>query len=174
MRSVRYKKITHNLFGILILTPAVLYLIGFLLIILFKVVELALTQVTPQGALFPTAFHFVELSKSLEFKQAFVRTIWFTLVGTPLELIMGMVAAFLVVHEFKGRGVIRSVFILPLAVPTIVTAIMLYIMFDFPVGHINDVLMGRHAFFPFRVISYPIDWRGSGVFALMVSMFGKV
>ncbi len=166
--------IRKNFFGIVILAPAVLYLVGFLLIILFKVIELALTHVSPQGALFPTAHHFVELSTNPEFRQAFVRTIWFTLIGTPLELIMGMAAAFLVVREFKGRGAIRSLMILPLAIPTIVTAIMLYIIFDFPGGHINDILMGRHAFFPFRIISYPVDWRGSGFFALMVSMFGKV
>jgi ABC-type sugar transport system permease subunit len=169
-----FSLIRRNLFGIIILAPAVLYLVGFLLIILFKVVQLALTHVSPQGPLFPTAFHIVELSNNPEFRQAFVRTVWFTLIGTPLELIIGMVAAFLVVQDFRGRGIMRSLLILPLAIPTIVTAIMLYIIFDFPGGHINDILMGRHAFFPFQVISYPINWRGSGFFALMVSMFGKV
>ncbi len=166
--------IRRNLFGIIILTPAVLYLVGFLLIILFKVVGLAFTQVSPDGSLFPTAVHFIELSQNPEFKAAFTRTIWFVLVGTPMELIVGMIAAFLVVREFKGRGIIRSVFILPLAIPAIVTAIMLYIMFDFPGGHINDILMGRHSFFPFQLIAEPVNWRGSGFFALMVSMVGKV
>ena len=153
-----------NLFGIIVLAPAVLYLVGFLLIILFKVVELALTHVSPEGALFPTVHHFTELSKNPEFRGAFTRTIWFTLIGTPLELIIGMAAAFLVVREFKGRGITRSLFILPLAIPAIVTAIMLYIIFDFPGGHVNDILMGRYAFFPIQVISYPVDWRGSGFF----------
>jgi ABC-type sugar transport system permease subunit len=166
--------IKRNLFGIIILAPAVLYLVGFLLIILFKVVGLALTQVSPDGVLFPTAVHFIELSHNAEFKDAFTRTIWFVLVGTPMELIVGMVAAFLVVREFKGRGIIRSSFILPLAIPAIVTAIMLYIIFDFPGGHINDILMGRHGFFPFQLISQPVNWRGSGFFALMVSLAGKV
>jgi ABC-type sugar transport system permease subunit len=166
--------IRRNLFGIIILAPAVLYLVGFLLIILFKVVGLAMTQVSPDGTLFPTAVHFIDLSHNPEFKAAFSRTIWFVLVGTPMELIVGMVAAFLVVREFTGRGIIRSVFILPLAIPAIVTAIMLYIMFDFPGGHINDILMGRHSFFPFQLIAEPVNWRGSGFFALMVSIVGKV
>jgi ABC-type sugar transport system permease subunit len=166
--------IRRNLFGIIILTPAVLYLVGFLLIILFKVVGLALTQVSSDGSLFPTAVHFIELSQNPEFKAAFTRTIWFVLVGTPMELIVGLIAAFLVVREFTGRGIIRSIFILPLAIPAIVTAIMLYIMFDFPGGHINDILMGRHSFFPFQLIAEPVNWRGSGFFALMVSMVGKV
>ncbi|NVM21346.1 MAG: sugar ABC transporter permease [Desulfobacterales bacterium] len=174
LRNKAINLIRKNLFCIIILAPAVLYLLGFLLIILFKVTALALTHVSPEGALFPTAFHFIQLSKNPEFRAALVRTVWFTMIGTPLELIIGMVAAFLVAEAFKGRGIVRSLFILPLAIPTIVTAIILYIMFDFPGGHINDILMGRHAFFPFRVISYPVDWRGSGFFALMVSIFGKV
>jgi ABC-type sugar transport system permease subunit len=87
---------------------------------------------------------------------------------------MGMALAFLVAERFRGVGIIRSIFVLPLAIPTIVTAITLFIMFDFPGGHINDILTGRHALFPFKLISAPINWRGSGVFALMVSVFGKV
>jgi ABC-type sugar transport system permease subunit len=166
--------IRKNLFGIIILAPAVLYLVGFLLIILFKVIGLALTQASPDGTLFPTAVHFIELSHNPEFQAAFTRTIWFVLVGTPMELIVGLIAAFLVVREFTGRGIIRSIFILPLAIPAIVTAIMLYIMFDFPGGHINDILMGRHGFFPFQLIAEPVNWRGSGFFALMVSLAGKV
>jgi ABC-type sugar transport system permease subunit len=166
--------IRKNLFGIIILAPAVLYLVGFLLIILFKVIGLALIQASPDGTLFPTAVHFIELSHNPEFQAAFTRTIWFVLVGTPMELIVGLIAAFLVVREFTGRGIIRSIFILPLAIPAIVTAIMLYIMFDFPGGHINDILMGRHGFFPFQLIAEPVNWRGSGFFALMVSLAGKV
>ncbi len=176
-RQNRFRKIQtikRHLFGILILAPAVLYLGGFLLIIVFKVTQLALTHLSPEGALFPTAANFIELSHNPEFRGALVRTIWFTLVATPLELIAGMAAAFLLVREFRGRGIVRSLFILPLAIPTIVTAIILYIMFDFPGGHINDLLMGRHSLFPFQVISYPVNWRGSGFFALMVSIFGKV
>ncbi len=166
--------IRKNIFGFIILAPAVLYLAGFLIIILFKVTTLALTQAGPEGELFPTAFHFIELSKNPEFKEAFLRTILFVLAGTPLELLMGMILAFLVVDKIKGIGAIRSIFILPLAIPTIVTAIILYIMFDFPGGHINDILMGRHAIFPFRLISEPVNWRGSVFFAVSVSVFGKV
>jgi len=169
-----FQGIRKNLFALLILTPALLYLAGVLLIILFKVTALAMTEVGPEGAIFPSAANFIALAGNPEFKDALIRTIWFTLIGTPLELVIGIAAAFLVVEEFRGRGIIRSVLVLPLAVPAIVTAIILYILFDYPGGHINDIITGRHSFFPFQVLSYPINWRGSGFFALMVSLFGKV
>ena len=169
-----FRGIRKNLFGILILTPALLYLAGFLLIILFKVAALALTAAGPEGAIFPSAANFITLAGNPEFREALARTVWFTLIGTPLELFIGIAAAFLVVDQFRGRGIIRSVLVLPLAIPAIVTAIILYILFDYPGGHINDILTGRHPFFPFQILSYPINWRGSGFFALLVSLFGKV
>jgi ABC-type sugar transport system permease subunit len=169
-----FQSIRKNLFALLILTPALLYLAGFLLIILFKVTTLAMTEAGPEGAIFPSAANFIALAGNPEFKDALIRTIWFTLIGTPLELVIGIAAAFLVVEEFRGRGIIRSVLVLPLAVPAIVTAIILYILFDYPGGHVNDIMTGRYSFFPFQILSSPIDWRGSGFFALMVSLFGKV
>ncbi|MDI6616088.1 MAG: sugar ABC transporter permease [Syntrophaceae bacterium] len=169
-----FQSIRKNLFALLILTPALLYLAGFLLIILFKVTTLAMTEVGPEGAIFPSAANFNALAGNPEFKDALIRTIWFTLIGTPLELVIGIAAAFLVVEDFRGRGIIRSVLVLPLAVPAIVTAIILYILFDYPGGHVNDIMTGRYSFFPFQILSSPIDWRGSGFFALMVSLFGKV
>jgi len=166
--------IRKNIFAILALLPAVLYLVGFLLIILFTVTRYALSVPELEGTGFPTASNFTELAGNTEFTSALVRTVLFTVVGTPLELLIGMAAAFLVVREFRGRGLIRSIFVLPLAIPAIVTAIILYILFDFPGGHINDILMGRYVFFPFPLLSSPVDWRGSGFFALAVSLFGKV
>jgi len=163
----------RNLFLMVILTPAVLYLVGFLLLIVFKVTVLSLTHVSPTGPSFPAVDNFIHLARSTEFGEAFVRSVWFVLVGTPLELIVGLTAALLIVREFKGRGVVRSLFVLPLAIPAIVTAITLYIVFDFPGGHINDLLLGRYEWVP-QLTSQPINWRGSGFFAVLVSVCGKV
>lgn len=166
--------IRKNSFGILILTPALLYLLAFLVIILYQIIILSLTYVAPNlSETFPTVKNFLDLANSKEFIGAFKRTIVFTLVGTPLELLAGMIAAGLIFREFRGRGIIRSLFTLPLAIPGIVTAIILFILFDFPFGHINDLLLGRHAFFP-KIISTPIPWRSSATFSLGVAMFGKV
>lgn len=167
-------RIRRNIFALIMLAPAVIYLGGFLVIILAKVSVSALSYQGADGVVFPSLHGFFGLAENPEFREALTRTFWFTLVGTPVELVAGLMLAFLVAGDFKGRGVVRSVFVLPLAIPAIVTAIILYIVFDFPGGHVNDLLMGRHAVFPFQLISAPINWRGSGFFALMVAMFGKV
>jgi len=166
--------IRKNIFGLLILTPALLYLLAFLIIILYQIIVLSITYVAPDlSETYPTVKNFLDLANNEEFIGALKRTIVFTLVGTPLELIAGMIAAGLIFREFKGRGIVRSLFTIPVAIPGIVTAIILFILFDFPFGHINDLLLGRHSFFP-KIISNPIPWRSTALFSLGVAMFGKI
>jgi ABC-type sugar transport system permease subunit len=97
----------------------------------------------------------------------------FTLVGTPLELSAGLFFALLVYRTFFLRGLIRSIFLIPLAIPALVTAMLLFVLFDFPGGHVNHLLLGYYPPFP-ALISYPIGWRSSNLFAMGISLFGKI
>ncbi len=74
--------------------------------------------------------NFIELASSKEFREAFLRTFYFVIIATPLQLITGMIIAILINKEFKGRGIIRSIYLLPLAIPTIVTTAILLLMFS--------------------------------------------
>jgi ABC-type sugar transport system permease subunit len=156
-----------------LIIPTFFYLFGFLLIILQKLVQLSLTHVTPQQDLYPSLQNFVEVAKNPDFNQAFWNTLVFTIFGTPLELVFGLVLALLIFRQFKGRGIVRSFFILPFAIPTIVTATVLYILSDYPFGHINSLLCGKYAFFP-QLLDTPINWRSTPVFSLGLSLFGKI
>lgn len=163
-----------NLFVIAMLTPAFAYLIGFLFLILSKTVTLSLTYIAPDlSQTFPTLKNYLDLTCSPEFLAAFRRTFLFALVGTPLELLVGLLAAELINRKFRGIGIFRSISILPLAIPSIVTATIIWIMANYPFGHLNDLLMGKHWFFP-RILSQPINWRGSEFAALSLCMLGKV
>jgi ABC-type sugar transport system permease subunit len=153
--------------------PTLLYLYGFSIIILYKLVQLALTYVVAGNTSYPSLTNFTALAANPDFNRAFWNTFLFALVGTPLELIAGLVLAMLIYRQFRGRGVVRSFFILPLAIPVIVTATVLYILSDFPSGHINSLLCGKYAFFP-AVLDNPINWRTTPAFSLGLSLFGKI
>jgi len=168
------KPIKKNWFAIAMAIPAFLYLIAFLVLILDRAVVLSLTYIAPDlTETYPTLRNYVELANKSEFWDALRRTFFFTLIGTPLELIVGLVLAGLINKEFRGRGIFRSIFIIPLAIPGIVTAIIIWIISNYPFGHINDILIGKYWFFP-RIIFEPINWRGSAFAALTLSMLGKV
>jgi ABC-type sugar transport system permease subunit len=154
------------------LFPAALYLIGFLVIVLVYLFSLSLSN--PQSSLgFPTFSQYTMLFADKHFHQALLNTLLFTIAGTPLELFFGLLLAFLLYRSFFMRGIIRSAFLLPLAIPALVTATLLFILFDYPGGHVNHLLTGGYPPLP-AILDTPINWRGSAFFAMLLSLFGKV
>ena len=158
-------------FAISLLLPALIYTAFFTIIIVFSLVQLSLTDAT--AASFPSLTNYASILKSADFWMALKRTIVFVLVGTPLQLVAGLVLALIINREFVGRGLVRSVFLLPIAIPGVVTAIIVaYMLFSFPFGHINDLLLGK-LFLP-RMIAKPINWYTSSTLALGLAMLAKV
>ncbi|MBL8026551.1 MAG: sugar ABC transporter permease [Fibrobacteres bacterium] len=159
---------------VLLLAPVCLYLTAFLILIFYYLTALSFTWTSPRGAeIVPSLKNYIYLIGNAEFLSALQHTIIFVVIGTPLELLAGLVLALVVHKQFRFTGAVRSFFIIPLAVPAIVTAAILVVMFDYPGGHVNTILQGKHWFFP-SVIDVPINWRNSAPFALGVSLVGKV
>ncbi|HEX7401234.1 MAG TPA: sugar ABC transporter permease [candidate division Zixibacteria bacterium] len=156
-------KAKDNLFILLILIPALLYLFIFFILVSFFLFSQSFSSGMP----------FFALWKNPEFIPALVRTLWFVGLGAPLQLVAGLILALLVYQSIKGVGMIRSIFMLPIAIPALVSAICLNILFSYPFGHINDLLLGRHSFFP-QLIKTPINWGGSEFLSLLLALGGKV
>jgi multiple sugar transport system permease protein len=51
-------------------------------------------------------------------------SLWFTLISAPLTVLLGLAVAHLLLAEFRGRIVVRSVVILPWALPGAITAVI--------------------------------------------------
>lgn len=154
------------------LFPAALYLFGFLIIVFVYLACLSLSDSSLVNK-FPTLHSFKELFDDVEFHRALVNTVVFTIIGTPLELVAGLVFAMLVYRTFLMRGLIRSIFLIPLAIPALVTAMLLFVLFDYPGGHVNHLLLGHYWIMP-QVIDTPIGWRSSNLFAMGISLLGKI
>ncbi len=171
--NLRYKALLPKIQEIWPLFPAAFYLLGFLVIVSVYLVGLTFSAVHNSETIFPTFQSIHAVFQLPAFKSAFFNTALFVIVGTPLELFTGLLLALVLYRSFVFRTFVRSVLLIPLAVPALVTAILLFILFDFPGGHANDVLLGKYSFFP-KLISAPINWRGSQWFALGISLIGKV
>jgi ABC-type sugar transport system permease subunit len=154
------------------LFPAALYLLGFLIVVFVYLAALSLSNpaITTD---FPSLKPFTTLFNDIQFRHALLNSTLFTLIGTPLELSAGLIFALLVYRTFFLRGLIRSIFLIPLAVPALVTAMLLFVLFDFPGGHVNYLLLGKYPPFP-ALINYPIGWRSSNLFAMGISLLGKI
>jgi ABC-type sugar transport system permease subunit len=155
------------------LLPAAIYLLGFLIVVLVYLFGMSFAVVSNGGMSPPSLGPVLEIVSLAEFRKALLNTLLFVVVGTPLELVVGLALALLLSRALRLRGLLRSILIIPMAVPALVTATLLFILFDFPGGHVNHLLLGKYALFP-PVLDAPLNWRGSQFFALGISMLGKV
>ena len=63
-----------------------------------------------------------------------------------------MIIALVVNSNFKGRGVMRAVMLIPWAIPTVVAAQMWKWMYDDMFGVINDLGVRMH------ILTHPLAW----------------
>jgi trehalose/maltose transport system permease protein len=86
------------------------------------------------------------------FRDAVWETIKFTLITVSFEFVLGLIIALVVNSNFRGRGPMRAVMLVPWAIPTVVAARMWQWMLDDVFGVVNDLGMKLH------LISHPHAW----------------
>jgi len=86
------------------------------------------------------------------FRDAVWETIKFTLITVSFEFVLGLIIALVVNSNFKGRGPMRAVMLVPWAIPTVVAAKMWQWMLDDVFGVVNDLGMKLH------ILSHPYAW----------------
>ncbi len=77
-----------------------------------------------------------------EFVTAAVDTLMFTALSVSMELLLGLGLAWIVNMRFPGRGLLRSLMLLPWVIPTVVSAqLWKWMLFDNRAGVMNDLLL---------------------------------
>lgn len=87
-----------------------------------------------------------------------VNTAIFVVVGVAVELVLGLGLALLVSNMTRGKGVIRTIMIIPILVPPVAIGSMFKLMFNYDFGLFNQLLA-------FVGVS-PVSWLGSTSLAL--------
>ena len=114
--------------------------------------------------------------------HSFVVTCAFTVLAVSISWLFGTTAAVLAQDKFRGRGVLRAVFLTPYALPVYASVITWAFMFQYNNGLVNHVmhdelgitsrptfwLLGDNSFFALVVVSVWRNWP----FAFLVVMAG--
>ena len=100
-----------------------------------------------------------------ELWNAFWRSVVFTLGAVGLQLVWGLVAALLLNRAFRGLNFVRSLFVLPYLLPSIVVALVFQWLLSQEYGVVNQVLMQT------GVVTHPINFFG-GLATAMWSVIG--
>ena len=99
--------------------------------------------------------NYVALAGDSQFWNAWSHTVYFTVVSTLAETILGLAMALLLVERFPGRSLVRAAMLVPWAMPTVVTSKMFGWLFDGQYGLVNWALRSL------GLIQENVNWYGS-------------
>ena len=139
----------------LMLVPALLVVA---LVTIFPLARTIYQSFTNQQflALEPTKWigfkNYRDLWQDSQFRHSIWVTIKFTLITVFFEFVLGMIIALVVNSNFKGRGVMRAVMLVPWAIPTVISAQMWKWMYDDVFGVINDAGIRLH------ILHHSVAW----------------
>jgi multiple sugar transport system permease protein/N,N'-diacetylchitobiose transport system permease protein len=130
-------------FALALLAPSIIVVFG---IVIYPILKTLYTSLYSVNTPFPGHFPWVGLRNYTfalshsEFWSAVMRTAYFTIVSTGLELVFGMAIALLLVAPLRARWLFRTIIVLPWALPTIVNGAMWRYFFNAQYGVVNAAL----------------------------------
>lgn len=102
------------------------------------------------------------------FWQTILNTTVFTLSSLILELVLGMGVALMLNQAFRGRGIVRTIAIIPWALPTALIALTWRWIFNDQYGVWNDILLRL------GIIDQGVNWLGQPTTAMMAVIAADV
>lgn len=88
--------------------------------------------------------NYVNVLKDADTRSAFVHTLWYTFFAVGLEMVVGTLIALALNRQFRGRGIVLAMLVLPWALPGVVSGILWQRVFASDNGLLNSVLMQLH------------------------------
>jgi multiple sugar transport system permease protein len=147
-------QLTELEFGVLLLAPAFVLLVGIFLYPMLNVLLLTLrVQDIANPGIVTTGFgNFTRLFGDQAFVSAFWKTLWFGILTVAGSFLVGLPLALLANVKTGWRWVVRIALLLPWAMPQVITGTMFAWMFNTQFGLFNDLLLR------FGIIGEPVRW----------------
>ncbi|MRX73495.1 ABC transporter permease subunit [Bacillus lacus] len=177
LSSVReqYKNLLDNGFPYLMITPGFLLLVFVVIFPIIFVILLAFTNYdlyhSPPAKLVDwVGFqNFIDIFKIEIWRQTFFAvfawTVVWTFAATTLQVSLGILLAIIVNQkDLKGKALIRTVFILPWAIPAFVSILVFAGMFNESFGAINRDILGAFGIDPIPWMTDPMWTRLAVIF----------
>lgn len=146
-----------------LVAPMVLFVFGFTLVPVLKAIALGFQS--PAGGY--TLEHWRYLFSHGQFHAALRNTLLITIIGLSLELLVGLGLAWVLTRHFRGRALVRSLLLVPMGVPTLVSAVNLLYVFSSN-GYLNGLLL------QLGWVDTPINWAAGGWHTLLMIVFADM
>ncbi|OKH15628.1 sugar ABC transporter permease [Fischerella major NIES-592] len=155
----------------LFLLPALLLLLlvfGYPILRAFWLSLFAQNLGTQLQANFAGLDNYVRMAGDGRFWQSFWISSVFTTASVIFELVLGLGIALILNQRFFGRGAVRTVAIIPWALPTALIGLAWAWIFNDQFGVVNDILLRL------GVIQTGINWLGEPTLAMVAVVFADV
>ena len=140
----------EQIFGLAMAMPAVIFIVAIMIYPVIDLVKLSFSSLS--GYSFS---NYNTIFTEVDFGMATACTLIVAMATVGLELGFGFISALVLSKDFKGRGFMRSLFILPWAIPTVASAFLWRYVFT-NTGWLNSLLtrLGMDAM-TYWILDYP-------------------
>ncbi len=157
-RSRRPPWIRRYALEIAMVAPFTLYVLFFMFVPVLQSIYFSFVRAGTRDI---TLDNYRNILNRSQFNDAFFNTLGITAFGVTMEMVFGLIIALMLAKQFHGRGLFRSIVLIPLGVPTLVAgaAMLYFIGFN---GYLNEFLLDL------GIIDVPVYWQQSGVRGMFV------
>lgn len=131
-------------YGYALITPSMIVVFGIIIVPIIATLVYSFVNIDPlsshNGEFAGFSFYQKALT-SREFWADLGRTLYFTAASTAIETVAGLMVALLLNEEFPGVGFLRSIIIIPWAIPTVVNGSLWKLMLNGEYGVVNALLL---------------------------------
>ena len=166
----------------LLVAPAfilMLLIVGYPILNSIYMSFLSYTLFKPKDIKFVGLANYIKVLRDPIFKESLINTALWVGFGVFFQFLFGLILALLLNRDFKGRGIVRSVILIPWVTPGVLIGLMWSWMYDGNYGVINDILSKLHIidnYIPWLASSdtsmlsviVTIIWQGIPFFAIML------
>lgn len=145
-------------FEILLVLPMSIYILGFTIFPIFQSIGMGLTDKYTGK---PTLDNYLYLFQRPNFTKSIFNTVFTALASLVFQLIIGPGIATILKKQFKGKGIIRALVLMPMGIPTLVSGVIAIYIFGTS-GYLNEVL------YRLGLVTTPIQWTKGGILGLLV------
>jgi ABC-type sugar transport system permease subunit len=131
----------------ILLLPAGIVVFGVILYPILRTILISFFQVNSAVAVetpFVGLRNYINIVNNSEFWATILRTLYFTIGSTALELVFGLALALLLNAPLKMRWLFRAIVVLPWALPTVVNGAMWRGVLNAQYGSLNALLTQLH------------------------------
>ncbi|MFT4106765.1 MAG: sugar ABC transporter permease [Lacrimispora sp.] len=152
------KFLKKNGFNILLILPLIVFIFSFTIVPIIRTVLISFQN--PATSAWTVDNYKSVITRGI-FGEAIFNTLAITVIGLILQMTLGYLIATMLRQTFVGKGLARTLVLLPMGVPTMVSGVAMLYLFSTS-GYINEVL------YRLSLAPIPIDWTATKLRSLLV------